>query len=201
MKSIAYSVAPEGVSLAERNDLIQVGFVAVLEAARRYDPDKNCSLKTFASIRIKGAMLDELRKEDTLSRGQRRFCRERAKVTEQLQRVLNRQPSNKEIYETMGISHQQYFNRSLEPAHTHLECDHLTNDENPESEHDWYRKIVFLATALTSLSERQAHIMNDYLQEIPIGETAKALQLGKGRIFQIRLEIINQFKQWTAPHE
>lgn len=78
----------------ELDDLIQAGTVGLLDALRRYDPNAGASFSTFASQRIRGAMIDELRSRDWLPRSVRRHARELDRCVHRLEQRLGRAPRN-----------------------------------------------------------------------------------------------------------
>ena len=93
----------------DQDDLIQVGLIALLEAARQYSPTKGASFETYAGIRVRGAMLDEVRSTDWTPRSVYRRQRE---LTAAIQAVENRtgKPADaREIAAELGLSLEEYF--------------------------------------------------------------------------------------------
>lgn len=86
------------------DELISAGMMGLLDASERFDPDRNDRFESFAEFRIRGAMLDDLRARDSLSRDMRRICNELADATASLANQLGRAPSEGEVAERMGIS-------------------------------------------------------------------------------------------------
>jgi RNA polymerase sigma factor FliA len=96
----------------DAKDLMQTGMVGLLEAAQRYDGRTNCSFATFASYRIRGAILDSLRKSIGGSRLRRRRLRDIERVKSRLRITTGVAPTPAAIAEALGISIQKYFHRS-----------------------------------------------------------------------------------------
>lgn len=88
----------------ERDDLIGYGTIGLIEAIDRFDPTRNSSFESFAITRIKGAVYDQLRACDWLSRGARKRVKNLIKATQILENRLNRYPTNKELAGELVIS-------------------------------------------------------------------------------------------------
>jgi RNA polymerase sigma factor for flagellar operon FliA len=86
------------------NDLMSAGALGLLEAAARFDPSRGESFEAFARMRIKGAMLDDIRVRDTMSRDMRRAWRTVARSTARLSQNLGRRPTEEEIAEDAGMT-------------------------------------------------------------------------------------------------
>lgn len=84
-------------SHVDRDDLLGVGYLGLVEAAQRFDPEKGVKFETWAELRIRGAVLDYARKQDALSRGERKEAKKLVETTEKLFLKLNRQPTVFEI--------------------------------------------------------------------------------------------------------
>src|SRR5690242_11146381 len=89
-------------------DLIQSGMIGLLEAARNYATDRSASFETYAGIRIRGAMLDELRKTDWTPRSVHRKLREVAEVTRQIENETGGDAEDAEVMKRLGIDAMEY---------------------------------------------------------------------------------------------
>jgi RNA polymerase sigma factor for flagellar operon FliA len=98
----------------EFDDLVSAGTLGLIQAVDRYRPERGCLLKTLAEHRIRGAILDYLRKLDPLSRSARRFVRQRAEASLRLESQLGRPPEAAELAEALGLPIERY--RRLEWA-------------------------------------------------------------------------------------
>jgi RNA polymerase sigma factor for flagellar operon FliA len=92
----------------ELDDLIQVGMIGLTEAIARFEPTQGVQFETFASQRIRGAMIDELREGDWMSRGSRKSQKDIEQAVNRLQQKLHRAPKESEIAEEMGMSLADY---------------------------------------------------------------------------------------------
>jgi RNA polymerase sigma factor for flagellar operon FliA len=98
----------------EFDDLVSAGTLGLIQAVDRYRPERGCLLKTLAEHRIRGAILDYLRKLDPLSRSARRFVRQRAEASLRLESQLGRPPEAAELADALGLPIERY--RRLEWA-------------------------------------------------------------------------------------
>jgi len=98
----------------ELDDLVSVGCVGLIEAVDRYDPQRGCLLKTLAERRIRGAILDYLRKVDPLTRRLRRFVKQRDKAAVWLELELGRAPESAELAHVLGLSIERYRKLDLD---------------------------------------------------------------------------------------
>ncbi|MBT3980514.1 MAG: sigma-70 family RNA polymerase sigma factor [Bacteriovoracaceae bacterium] len=90
------------------DDLISVGNIGLLDAFRKYDMNKKASFKTYALIRIRGSIIDELRKSDFLPRSARDKHKEIAKISRELEEKQGVAPSHQEVQKKMGIDHHRW---------------------------------------------------------------------------------------------
>jgi RNA polymerase sigma factor FliA len=90
------------------DDLVSVGTLGLIQAVDRFRPQRGCLLKTLAEHRIRGAILDYLRKLDPLPRSARRFVKERDKAALLLQSELGRMPEPAELAHALGLSIERY---------------------------------------------------------------------------------------------
>jgi RNA polymerase sigma factor for flagellar operon FliA len=187
---------PDGV---DQDDLIQVGLIALLDAARQYSPAKGASFETYAGIRVRGAMLDEVRNTDWTPRSVYRRQRE---LTAAIQAVENRtgKPADaREIAAELGVQLEEYF-RLVTAAAAHrlfsLDQDDEDGDmpvhqiEDPDTEpsaeleSDEFRHAI--AAAIKALPEREALVMSLYYEEeLNLKEIGEVLGVTESRVCQI----------------
>ena len=187
---------PEGV---DQDDLIQVGLIALLDAARQYSPVKGASFETYAGIRVRGAMLDEVRSTDWTPRSVYRRQRE---LTAAIQAVENRtgKPADaREIAAEMGVPLEEYFRIvTAAAAHRLFSLDQEADDgempaqqiEDPDTEpsaeleSEEFRDA--LAEAIRNLPQREALVMSLYYEEeLNLKEIGDVLGVTESRVCQI----------------
>lgn len=102
VKRIAYHLMARLPASVLVDDLIQAGMVGLLEASRNYQPQLGASFETYAGIRIRGAMLDELRRNDWAPKSVHRKTRELAEVVRNIEAKTGRDARDVEVAEAMG---------------------------------------------------------------------------------------------------
>lgn len=187
---------PRGVEL---DDLVQVGLIALLDAARQYSPDKGASFETYASIRVRGAMLDEVRSNDWAPRSVYRKQRQLSAAMQTVENRSGEQASASEVAAELGVSLDQYFRmlsdttsaRMFSLEQTHAESDapieRLTDKESDpviELESEQFRQEMIDSIKL--LPEREALVMSLYYEEeLNLKEIGKVLGVSESRVCQI----------------
>lgn len=215
VKRIAYHLVGRLPPSVEVSDLIQAGMLGLLEAASHFTADRGASFETYAGIRIRGAMLDALRKLDWAPRSVHRKARAAAEAVREIEAEFGREARDAEIAEHMGISMEEYH-RILQDA----ACCRLTSldgaDEDEESpinrtaDHgpDPFGHIVddgfrqALAEAIAELPERERLVMSLYYDdELNLKEIGAVLKVTESRVCQLHGQAIVRLKarlsEWT----
>jgi RNA polymerase sigma factor FliA len=104
VKRLAYRLRNRLPACFELNDLVSEGLLGLLDAVHKFNPDRGVTLKTYAEYRIRGAMLDSLRKQDCVSRSVRSESRRIANARDELESLLGRSPSEEEVAEMADLS-------------------------------------------------------------------------------------------------
>jgi RNA polymerase sigma factor for flagellar operon FliA len=196
---------PGNVSLG---DLKSAAMYGLMDAASRFDPEKGVLFKTFAETRIRGAVLDELRKMDWFSRSMRDKHNRVFREIKRLEQELGRDPTEEEIAEAMDMdlgAYQQILNEighlgviSLnevldEAAGGETFLDQLNdiNGQNPEESVETQELVRDLAGALDRLSEKERLVITlFYYEEFTQKEIAGVLELSEGRISQLHSQAL-----------
>jgi RNA polymerase sigma factor for flagellar operon FliA len=201
------------------NDLIQVGVIGLMEAAKQYDPAQGVQFETFASQRIRGAMLDELRREDWMPRQTRRNSRQIEDAIHKLEQQLGRAPIESEIAEHMQLPLDEYQSmlgecRGVGVVHfedfqdddgnpTHG-IDNIADDNGAEPlallSDDGFRSA--LVDAIKLLPERDQLVMSLYYeQELNLKEIGAVLGVSESRVCQLHSQAIarlrSRLREWT----
>ena len=206
---IARRMVSQVPSFMNRDDIKSAGMVGLLDAANKFDPAKNILFKTFAEHRIRGAILDEMRKLDWFSRTLRDKQNRIGRTILDLELQLGRDPEDFEVARAMNISLEEY--RSMVSEVSHLGCVSLNEtldkseegrsfldyliDERPGStpgarieEQQLTRKV---AEVLTLLSEKERLVISlYYYEELTQKEIAEVLELTEGRISQLHSQAL-----------
>jgi RNA polymerase sigma factor FliA len=190
----------------EMEDLVQAGVIGLLEACRNYDSDKDAQFSTFAKHRIRGAILDSLRKLDWGSRGLRRKGREIANSVASLEARLGRYPQEEEIAADLKIRVDELQSivtqldglllvgqtAQVATAGGQLESFDLIesapagDDDNPLELALHGEMKEELATAVSRLSEREQLILSlYYYEELTMKEVSEVVGIAVSRVSQI----------------
>ncbi len=111
IEKVARRLARRLPAHVEIDDLVSAGVIGLMEAADRYDPKRADRFEAFAEFRIRGAMLDDLRARDTLSRDMRRLSNELRSATRKLESELGRTPDQSELASTLGLNVDELYRR------------------------------------------------------------------------------------------
>src|SRR4051812_36158670 len=131
VKRIAYHLAGRLPASVEVADLIQAGMLGLLEAAANYTADRGASFETYAGIRIRGAMLDALRKLDWAPRSVHRKARAAAAAVREIEAEFGHEARDTEIAQKMGVSLDEYH----KIAHDAASC-RITSLDNADDDDD-----------------------------------------------------------------
>jgi len=194
VKRIAYHLAGRLPASVEVDDLIQAGMLGLLEAAANYSEGRGASFETYAGIRIRGAMLDGLRKLDWAPRSVHRKARAVAKAIRELESEYGREARDVEVAERMGMKLSDYHRIVEDSAGCQISS--LTTEEGEmtltDSSADPFRDVVdedfraALTEAIAGLPERERLVMSLYYDdELNLKEIGAALRVSESRICQI----------------
>lgn len=204
----------------EIDDLIQVGMIGLTEALARYEPSQGVQFETFASQRIRGAMLDELRDSDWMSRGSRKQQKDIEHAVQRLEQRLHRVPKESEIAAEMGLNLEDYQEMLARVRGTQLVYledlgSHAGEDEdnfldrylpadgqsNPESLLGDHRMREALVEAITKLPEREQYVMSMYYEhDMNLKEIAAVLGVTESRVCQLHSQSIARLRARLREH-
>ncbi|WP_307861528.1 sigma-70 family RNA polymerase sigma factor [Cellulomonas wangleii] len=181
-----------------RDELASAGALALVLAARAYDASTNVPFARYASLRIKGALLDELRSMDWASRGARRRSREVEAAADRLRGALGRTPSRGEIAETLGVAVAAVDDAradaerrvmSLDVPGTAVADSVRDTDRTPEEQVLATERVHWLRAGVQELPDRlRTVIAGLYLEDRSIAEIADGLGVTQSRVSQLRTE-------------
>ena len=199
VKRIAYHLMSRLPPSVQADDLIQAGMIGLIEASRNFDPEQGASFATYAGIRIRGAMLDEIRRTDWTPRSVHRKAREVAEVVRKIENEKGRDARDSEVAEEMGIDLDEYH-KILQDA---TGCRIFSFDDpgslgcsgevSPERQSNQplenLQKGDFkqgLAEAIKGLPERERLVMALYYdEELNLREIGEILGVSESRVCQI----------------
>ena len=199
VRRLAHQMIAKLPANVEVDDLIQVGMIGLTDALSRYDAAQGVQFETFATQRIRGAMLDELRGNDYLSRGTRKHQREIESALHRLQQRLGRSPAESEIAKEMGLSLAEYQELLGKVRGTQLvyledmsgdegDADfldrHVADEEaDPLAQLRDQRMRQALVDAIKTLPEREQYVMSMYYEhDMNLKEIAAVLKVTESRV-------------------
>ena len=201
VKKIAWHIYGRASHAIEIEDLMQIGFAALVNAAQQYTRKEGATFATYASIRIKGDIIDHLRKASNLCRTTISMKKRYNKVITDLQSKLFREPTSEEISQAMGITEAEFreWERAFQ-ANSHESLDSVydqysvwfasAEDSPEELLNDKDLKEV-LKQALQQLSGNEAMVIQlYYVEELNVMEIAEVLDVSSGRVSQIKKSAI-----------
>jgi len=199
VKRIAYHLIGRLPASVMVDDLIQAGMIGLLDAARHYDEAQGASFETYASIRVRGAMLDELRRNDWAPKSVHRKARDVAEAVQRVEAATGHDATDKDVAREMGISLDEYHQILLDAStckvanFEDLGLDGAAmGDGLPEGEPAPLREVqnerfaTSLAAAIATLPEREQLVVSLYYdKELNLKEIGAVLGVSESRISQL----------------
>ena len=206
VKKISWHLHGRVNSIVDIEDIIQIGMLGLISAAQNYVPQQNASFASYASIRVKGEILDYLRKSSNLDRTTILIKKNAEKATISLRNKLGREPFQNEIADELGISSEKYLEwshafeasvvKSLEDSYDDYSNWFITNDLNPEEQINEVELRNNLKEALKKLEGKEALIIQLYfVEELNIYEIAEVMEVTTGRVSQIKTSAIKKIRE------
>lgn len=206
VRRIAWHVHGSMSSLIEVEDLIQTGMVALVEALAAFEDRGQVTFEQYLATRLRGAMIDELRRQATITRGAMRRKRAYQDAIAALTRELGRAPAETQVADKLGITveklRQDYA--TAEPVRFDP-IDDVYSDEGPWFMSDAPDPFAALAeadqrdalvTAIGDLPEREALVIQlYYVEELNLEEIGQVLGVGQARVCQIKKSAHDRLKR------
>lgn len=218
VRKLAHYMMAKLPASVEVDDLIQVGLIGLADALSRYEATQGVQFETFATQRIRGAMLDELRGNDWMSRGSRKSQKDIETHMRRLEHRLGRSPTESEIAKEMGLSLADYqallnkvrgtqlvyledMSRSSEDDDNFLDRHVADADADPMNMLRDQRLRESLVAAIKSLPEREQYIMSMYYeQDMNLKEIAAVLDVTESRVCQLHSQSIARLRAKMRSH-
>ncbi|MDD2883446.1 MAG: RNA polymerase sigma factor FliA [Dechloromonas sp.] len=214
VKRIAYHLMARLPASVQFDDLVQNGMLGLLDALDRFEEGFGAQFETYATQRVRGAMLDGLRENDWLPRNMRRELRRIEQAINQLEHVHGRAPSERELADALGMTLEEY-QHVLQEARGHQLV--YYEDFNGESDEDFLGRHLTdhdadpaniledkdlrlnLIRAIERLPERERLMMALYYeQELNLREIGEVLGVTESRVSQIHTQAIARLRVQVA---
>lgn len=213
VKRIAYHLLAKLPDSVLVEDLIQSGMIGLLEAIKNFDATQGASFETYASIRIRGAMLDEVRRSDWAPRSVHKKARMVTEAMRELERQNGREATDAEVAAYMGVSMAEYTQILQDSCSVHL----FSVEELAESGDDYLDSVASsghlqpfddisregfqqaLAQAIMALPERERLVLSLYYDdELNLREIGEVLEVSESRVSQISTQAILRLRARLA---
>jgi RNA polymerase sigma factor for flagellar operon FliA len=205
VRKIAWHVHGRVSTAIEVEDLLQIGMVALVEAANSFE-DRGLGFAAYAQLRVRGAMIDHLRRQATICRSAMAKRKELAKVRNRLEQKLGRLPTEAEMSTDMGLEPAAY----REIADSVEMVQHTSMDEVYSDQSMWFADVEdraddimereslkkALAGCIGELPQREAMVLQLYfVEEMNLEEIGHTLDIGAARVCQIKKAALDKLRE------
>lgn len=210
VKRIAYHLIARLPASVDVEDLIQAGTMGLLDAGRHYNGTMGASFETYAGIRIRGAMLDEVRRNDWAPRSVHRKARQVSEVVRHIEHETGREAEAAEVARRLGVSISEYHQIVQDSARCPLFSLSGDDDESPTLdvadpsgdplmaiEDEGFREA--LTEAISALPDRERLAMSLYYeQELNLREIGAVMNITESRVCQIHGQALTRLRARLA---
>jgi RNA polymerase sigma factor FliA len=210
VKKIAYHLLARMPASVQLDDLIQAGMLGLLEAAQKFDGTKGASFETYAGIRIKGAMVDEMRRGDWVPRSVHRNARRISQAMAALEARLGRDATDAEVADYLEIPLDDYqhlladslggklfsYNEDIDDEDSCSSSDEASSPlQDPSRAVQQQSMQAALAAAISQLPEREQLVLSLYYeQDMNLKEIGLVLGVSESRVSQIHSQAALRLK-------
>ena len=209
VQSIAWHLHARVSKVIEIDDLVQIGYYGLVTAAQKYTPQEGVNFSNYASLRIRGAMVDHLRKNSNLCRTTIKMQQRFNHAEQKLIKLHRRQPEQAEIADEMAISLSELqewrknfaanHHESMDQVYDDFSIIFASNTNDPEEELQNKDLKKLLIEALKKLPEKMALVIQlYYVEELNVYEIAEVLEVTIGRVSQIKSEAVKKLRTHIA---
>ncbi len=191
-------------SHVEYEDLVSYGIFGLIDAIDKFDFKKGAKFETYASLRIRGAIIDNIRKLDWVPRTLRQKNKQLEQVFSELEKELQREPTIEEIANRLNISTKEtnelikkYSITSLISLDDYLEqkadvlADRNIDEKNPEKYYEKQELKRILAEAIDKLTEKEKKVITlYYYEDLALKEISRILEISESRVSQIHSKAV-----------
>ncbi|MEY4713414.1 MAG: polymerase sigma factor FliA [Pseudomonadota bacterium] len=210
VKRVAFHLRGRIPPLLDLDELVQVGMLGLIEAARGYDPRRGIPFEHFALSRVRGAMLDEVRRVSDLTRSSVTFNRNENAAAHKLVAELGRKPTQGEVAQSMGKNIGDYHREqgqawrsetfSIEEVSEEVMNIAAERATQPEAQVERAQLLDALTGAIQELPEREQLIISlYYVEELNLKEIGEILGVSESRISQLLTAIAKKLRTLLQP--
>ena len=218
VKRIAHHMMSKLPASVQIDDIIQAGLIGLMDAVNKYEQEQGVQFETYATQRIRGAMLDELRRNDWLPRGVRRSQRRIETALHSLEQKLGRTPKEREVASELGVPLEEY--QSLLQEARGCQLLYIEDFSAEDSDDGFLERNVAeaeadplaalhddrfrdaLVGAIEKLPEREKMLMSMYYErDLNFREIAAVLEVTESRVCQLHTQAVSRLrtrmKEWA----
>ncbi|AEE13662.1 RNA polymerase, sigma 28 subunit, FliA/WhiG [Thermodesulfobium narugense DSM 14796] len=186
VKRIAAKIYTTIQGKVEFEELLNYGIFGLLTSIERFEESRNLKFETFATHRIRGAILDGLRQIDPLKRGTRSKVKKIDRAINELKSSLGKDPSDKDVADYLNITKEELLN-------WYAEIDALSTFQSDFSDSE--KSYIDLSMAIEKLEEREKQVIDlYYYEDLSLDEIAKILNISVSRVSQIHGKALIKLK-------
>lgn len=216
VKFAAVSTRNMYLKFADTEDIVNEATLALMGAVDSFDHKKGVKFETYASIKVRGAIIDYIRRQDFIPRSIRRFAKEYDAAYTALYSELDREPSVEEIAARMKLTVEKLESFTIQAAAAQtLSFEELLMDkgfdiaEGTDEDGMWsaessvhrQEKLKFLADAITSLNERERLVITLYYYEkLRFSDIGKVLEVSESRVCQLHSLAVQKMKKFMKDY-
>lgn len=212
VRACALSLRNTYIKYGDVDDVINEGVIALMEAIDSFDPTKGAKFETYASLKVRGAVIDYVRKQDWVPRPVRKFARDLDKANSILYNQYNRAPTNAELAEHLGITEEKLLRGMADASNAvTLSFEELLYEDNFEETpaggestdarllRNERRQII--ADAIAQLKEKERQVITlYYYKSMKYSDIAKVIGVSESRVCQINTKAILALKAALEPY-
>lgn len=212
VKTVAMSMRNMYIKFGEVDDVVNEGVIALMNAIEEYNPEKGAKFETFASIKIKGAIIDYIRKQDWIPRNVRKFAKSLDKANSMLYNLNGRAPTTAELAQHLGMDENKLLKNmadcscSITMSFEELLYEDNINEPSAKdgaTDRNLMREemIKVVGEAVNSLKENERRVITlYYYKNLKYSDIAKALGVTEGRVCQIHTKAVLSLKARLEPY-
>lgn len=201
---------------ADSEDIINEATIALMSAVESFDFSKNVKFETYASIKVRGAVIDYIRRQDIVPRNVRRFAHDYDAAYAELYAKLDREPTDDELAEHMQLPKSKFESCVAKAASAQTLSfeelvvnnnfdipDEVSEDGVWSAEASLYReeKLSYLAKAIASLKERERLVVTLYYYEkLKFSDIGQVLDVSESRVCQIHSQAVSKMKRFMSDY-
>lgn len=209
VKRIAHHMMGRMPASVSVDDLVQAGMLGLIDASKKFDHSKGASFETYAGIRIRGAMIDELRKGEWAPRSVHRNSRAIQEAIKVVENRTGRDASDREVAQELGIELDDYYAMLQDSMATKLfsidemlspddQIEKDTQDLDLANPYEGMQKDSLrqhLASAITELPEREQLVLSLYYdEELNLKEIGEVLGVSESRVSQLHSQAAQRLR-------